>query len=322
MGAERRVVRLAAAVLLIAVTSSCSAESLPPDALQAATIQIDGVERSYHLFMPPGASRPVPLVMVFHGGLGDGLKVARQTRFHVLGAARGFAVVYPDSLGYWGDGRAQTSRYAAGDLAFVRAIAARLVGEGKVDARRIYATGASNGGMFTLRLACEADDLFAGFAAVIASFPVDYAARCRPARPVPLMMVNGTDDRFIQWQGGEIPSGRERGAGGSVIPVPDTIEFWRTHNGCGAAPVTEMLPDRDPNDGTTVQVERFPDCRPSGELVAVRVVGGGHTWPDSALEPPLIVSLLVGNVSRDVDGAELVWNFFAPLVRPTQTGAP
>jgi len=58
LGAERRVVRLAAAVLLIAVTSSCSAESLPPDALQAATIQIDGVERSYHLFMPPGRAVP------------------------------------------------------------------------------------------------------------------------------------------------------------------------------------------------------------------------------------------------------------------------
>jgi len=321
LGAERLVPRLAAAALLIAIAACRAAPPPADDALQSATMRVGNVERSYHLYVPTDAPGRVPLVMVFHGGLGDGLKVARQTRFHALGATRGFAVVYPDSVEHWGDGRSETSRYAEGDIAFVRALAERLVRDGKVDPRRVFATGASNGGMFTLRLACEANDLFAGFAAVIASFPADYVGRCNPARPVPVMLINGTDDRLIKWEGGEIPSGRERGVGGRVIPVRETVAFWRQHNGCASRPETEALPDHEPADGTVVELERYHDCRAPGEVILMRIVGGGHTWPDSALEPPAIVSRIMGNVSRDVNGAEIVWHFFALLSRGPSSDA-
>jgi polyhydroxybutyrate depolymerase len=272
-------------------------------------LTVDGVKRTYYLHPPSKLDgSPVPLVIVFHGGQGDGLKIAGQTGFNQVADHRGFAVAYPNSLGYWNDGRATTTGGSGDDVAFVRALIDHLVKTQNVDRQRVYATGASNGGMFTLRLACEMSDEIAAFAPVVASFPADYRAKCRPHRALPIMMVNGTSDTFIPWQGGSIRKGLFRGAGGEVIPVPDTLEFWRQHNGCASEPSVRQLPDIDKNDGTTAQLITYPNCR---EVVRmIRIEGGGHTWPGSEYAASGWIGHLVGKTNRDVNASEAIWEFF------------
>ena len=278
--------------------------------LEQRSIEAGGRSRTWlYAPAPADAPAPVPLVMVFHGGQGDGRTIARQTRFHEVARREGFAVVYPDSVEYWQDGRATTGT-GQYDIYLVRAIAARLVADEGIDPARIYATGASNGGMFTLRLACEASDLFAAVAPVIASFPVPYEAQCRPSRPVPVLMVNGTDDRLIQWRGGSIFKGARRGAGGEVVPVERTVAFWRQHNGCSAEASVEALPDRHPDDGTQVERIRYDGCAAGTGVELVKVVGGGHAWPSTSGGPPPKARRLVGNVSREYDASTGIWDFF------------
>jgi polyhydroxybutyrate depolymerase len=201
-------------------------------------------------FFTPG-TQPIPLVLAFHGGQGNGLKFSQQTGLNQVADKNGFAVVYPDSIEYWNDGRDTTSSNVD-DVGFVRELIDHLAKTKNIDRKQVYATGASNGGMMTLRLACEVSDQIAAFAPVIASLPVAYRDKCKPVRPVAIMMTNGTTDSFMPWAGGTIRSGRGKGAGGNVIPVPDTVEFWRQHNGCSMNPQVEPLPDGDKRDGTPV----------------------------------------------------------------------
>jgi polyhydroxybutyrate depolymerase len=279
--------------------------------LERHTLVSGGVTRSYDLFVPPQAgNRPLPLVVVFHGGHSTPEKIAQTTQMHELARREGFFVAYPaaiDTDRVWNDGRSTTVS-EVDDVAFVDAMLAEIRAKHAVDAARIFATGASNGGMFTLRLACERAAVFRAFAPVVANLPVDMVGRCQPGRPVPILLIQGTEDRLMPWAGGEVAGSRLLGRGkGSVISSPETVRFFARNNGCAVAPIVEPLPDRVPDDGTRVEVDRFEGCRSGAPVIAYRVVGGGHTWPGSPVDPTLRKS---GVTSREISATEQIWQFF------------
>lgn len=84
-----------------------------------------------------------------------------------------------------------------------------------------------------------------------------------------------------------------------------STEVWAARNGCASSPSSEQLPDADPSDGTTVTHVRWLDCAADVELV--RVDGGGHTWPGG---DPYLGESSVGRVSHDINGSELILDFF------------
>lgn len=282
------------------------------DGAERRTLSFQGTKRVYYLYAPPSAraSNPAPLVLVFHGGDSGGAdKVIPRYGFQEVARENGFSVVYPEANNVWNDGRA-TTQSEVDDIGFISALIDHLSASERVDRSRVFATGASAGGMFTLRLACEVSDKIKAFAPVIASFPANYVARCKPTGVVPILMINGTDDTFIPWDGGEIRSGRRRGRGGRVIPVEETVAFWRDHNSCSQRPKVESLSDRDGNDGTTAQRRSFYDCRDGADVRFIEIAGGGHTWPGSPVRPGPIARRLLGNTSYDFKAAELIWRFF------------
>lgn len=275
------------------------------DAGSPRTIEVGGRTRSFYFWAPAGThSERVPLVIVFHGGYGSPRKIAGQTGFSEVADRHGFAVAYPASIDHWNDGRDATAGFGD-DTAFTSALIEHLVDTEHVDRNRIYVTGASNGGLMTLRLACERADEIAAFAVVAASFPDTYMSRCRPRRPVPIMIMHGSEDRLIPEAGATIPGGKRR-LGGTIQPLRDTVEFWRQHDGCRPEPDIRMLPDST-QDGTTVRVMEYRGCAPGAETIFVDVIGGGHTWPGARVNP---VGRMAGPVSHDIDGTQVIWEFF------------
>jgi polyhydroxybutyrate depolymerase len=122
-------------------------------------------------------------VLAFHGGEGNPLRLAVQTGFNDIADRNGFAVVYPETTGHqWNDGRSTTAGFGD-DVRFVNQLIDHLVSSEHIDPARIYATGPSNGGMFTLRLACETSDRIAAFAVVAASFRIRIISVARPSVP-------------------------------------------------------------------------------------------------------------------------------------------
>ncbi len=279
---------------------------LPPGA-ELGEITHDGTKRTYYLYIPPSlkSKKSVPLVVAFHGGRqGSGMKFAEHTGLDALAGKEGFAVVYPDAVEFWNDGL--SPKVETDDVGFTRTLIDHLVKTRGMDPNRIYATGAANGGIFAMRLACDAPDRIAAFAPVLASMPERYRDLCRPKTPVSIMMINGTEDPFVPWEGGYVSLGK----GGDVIAVMETVDLWLHHNGCTDEPEVEELPDRDPEDGTRVEVLRYRGCRDDAAVVLVRINGGGHGWPGTPERPGRLRTSVIGRTSYDVDAARMIWDFF------------
>ncbi len=283
------------------------------------TLNVNGLERTYVLHTPRGThSGKLPLVFVFHGGRGTGSQIKSHSGFDRVADEHGFVVVYPDSTGNWRDGR-ETTGEGWEDIEFVRAMIDHLERTENIDRRRVYSTGISNGGIFTLRLACDASNMIAAFAPVAASMPEAYEPKCNPTRPVPMMIIHGSADEWVPYVGGPVKEGLRKGgggAGGKVIPVPATVEFWRQHNNCsGVQPLREFR-DPDKSDETSVQLDRYQACKPGSALTVIRIMGGGHTWPGSPKRPGRLVTRLVGPTSRDISASDVIWAFFDQFALP------
>jgi polyhydroxybutyrate depolymerase len=275
---------------------------------QSRSLQVGGIRRTYLLHLPPSLDRstPAPLVLVFHGAGGQGAGIAQHTGFSRLADEQGFIAVYPDGIRRrWNDGR--SSGPSQDDVGFIRSLLDTFKAEFAIDARRIYATGISNGAMFSYRLACELPGVFAAIAPVAGALPAELAPRCTQAEPVAIVAFQGTADRYVPYMGGAVARRR-----GPVLSAEETMAFWGRVGGCSLTATTELQPDRAPGDRTRVRRSEYPGCRHGLELVLYTIEGGGHTWPGG----PSVARLIVGRVSRDIDATATIWDFFARHPQP------
>ena len=280
----------------------------------AETIDIKGVARSYSVQLP--ATKPAPLVIVLHGNTQTGADMAARTSWPDVAKREGFGVVFPNGLNRaWADLRPNTKRAGRAppegtdDVGFIVALIEKFIADGAADPRRIYVTGLSNGGAMTMTMVCARADLFAAAATVIINLTDDMAASRHPAKPVPMLMINGTADPLIPYEGGR---GTSRFAVPGFWSTQRTFDFWRRVNGCDAqdSAVSE-LDHRDPSDPTTVT--RISSHCPKGrDVVLYRVNRGGHRMPGNSSDVrfPRIVNMLLGPQNRDIDGEEVIWEFF------------
>jgi polyhydroxybutyrate depolymerase len=284
--------------LACAATNILPAQSSPDRERRA--IDVAGVRRSYLLHLPPShpAGEPVPLLLVFHGGGGTASNIADHTRLTPGATARGYAVVYPEGVnGYWSDGRA--SRAGADDVGFVRLLLDSLRHELPVDPRRVFATGISNGAGMAFRLVCDLPGTFAAIAPVAGALPAELETRCAAAAPVSLLMFQGTGDRLMPYDGGNLSRRR-----GRVLPATTTASLFARVDGCSDKPVVVAEPDTV-TDGTRVRRSTYPGCREGHDVVLFTIEGGGHTWPGG---PP--VGPAVGRVTHDLDATRSMLDFF------------
>ncbi len=286
---------------------------MPDRGTVCQTIDFDGLIRTFRLYVPgPDAPRPLALVFVLHGGGGTGIGMVRMTDggFHELAERDGAIIVYPDGVDrQWNDGRRDFKSRAHSenidDVGFISWLIDRIAEEHPLDLDRVYATGISNGGMMSFRLGCGLSQRLAAIAPVVANMPADLMRVCAPARPVSVLVTNGTEDPLIPFGGGHV--GSPRRSRGLVISANDSLGFWARHNGCGAQAEVKLLPDRVPGDRTRLERSVWPTCSAGVSVTLNKIVGGGHTWPGGQPGTPRII---VGRVSRELDGVQEIWAFF------------
>lgn len=279
-------------------------------------MELHGQKRAYLLHAPAAVSndQPVPLVFVFHGGGGDGAGIERTTRFSQLADREGFIVVYPDGLWKnWNDGREPTvsraHRENADDVGFVSALIDAVSMDHRVDPKRIYATGISNGGIFSHYLAANLSSRIAAIAPVSGGIAERFRDRFKPEKPVSVFVIQGIDDPLVPFHGGGIVRGRR----GRIIDTDEGVRLWAEHDGCEREPRTGSLPDTDPRDKCTVKWRSWVHGRDNSEVKLYVIEGGGHTWPDG---PQYLPALFVGRVCRDFDATQAIWEFFKNHHKP------
>lgn len=298
---------------LIALTAPGVAGALgSPGELSSEALVVDGLDREYRLYTPSRLSdgQAVPLVIVFHGGGGTARGIAREVgkTLHRIADREGFFVVYPDAIDkMWDFGAgliSESLEVRIDDRAFFSALLDELVQALPIDRTRVFATGISRGGQASYFVACQFPGKIRAIAPVAMPMPEFMRSMCTDARGVGVLVMNGTEDPLVPYDGGQIKVGRrERGA---VMSTDATIDFWRTQNGCGNAPrATETM--NDARDRMQVHVTRWTECD-HAPVSLYQIEGGGHTWPSGRQYLPRIV---VGRVNRDIDGASEAWKFFS-----------
>lgn len=223
---------------------------------QPQTWNVDGVERQGLVFAPASAkSEAAPLVFAFHGH--GGTARAAAARFKIQQLWPEAIVIYPQGLktpgrltdpqglkpGWQGRESDQGDR----DLKLFDAMLKWAKETYKVDEKRIYCTGHSNGAGFTYLLWDTRGDVFAAVAPACA-----VASSLKNMKPKPALHIGSPDDPLVKfaWQ-------------------QATIDAIRKLNGCD--------PQGKP-DGERVTV--YPSA--TGTPVETYIYAGGHTPPAEA----------------------------------------
>src|SRR5258706_14878003 len=164
------------------------------------TISSGGVTRHYILHMPSSYQQghAVALIFNFHGYGSNSQQEENLTGMSAKADREGFIVVYPDGLNNaWHDGPGAEGK---ADLQFIRDLIAALESQYSIDAKRIYATGISNGGGMTNRLGC---DMAGGVAAIApGSGAYNFCQDCHPSRPEPALPFHGFDPNILPYNRG------------------------------------------------------------------------------------------------------------------------
>lgn len=303
-------------LLAIVCSLAMALGSVPAGAGSAADqtmhLEVGGLDRTYGLYVPDGASPRggFPVILAFHGGGGQGRGMSRLADLDALAGQKRFIAVYPDGLDrHWNDGRS-TIKAPTDDVAFVRALLDDLARTYRVDPERIYATGISNGALFSQRLACDMSDRIAAIAPVAGTLPADLAYSCKPRRPVAVMQIGGTADPIMPFTGGGVADFGGRGEGGDVLSVPATADFWAQHDGCAGPGPSVSLPRTRLLDPTSVSEVIYSGCPATAPVIEITIAGGGHTWPGGYQYAPRFI---IGPASRQFGASEAIVDFFLSL---------
>ena len=274
-----------------------------------------GRRRSYTVHVPPGyvSGTPMPLVVALHGGGGNARSNAVQTGFNDEADRSGFIVVHPDGTGEKRPllnalGRGHFYTWNAGtccgyavqqnvdDVGFIRAMLAELQREYAIDAKRIYASGLSNGGMMSYRLAGEMGETFAAIGVVAAAQTL---FECKPTQPVSVLHIHGSADQNVTLPGGIGAKALDRTP---KPPVMEAIEFWAKFNGCGPAQTVQ--------DGKVAK-SIYSGGRNGSEVAFYLIDGGGHSWPGGER-----MLAMLDEPSQELNATSLIWEFFAAHPKP------
>jgi polyhydroxybutyrate depolymerase len=290
--APRRACRCGFAALLFGLTAQCAF------ALETATISVAGVVRSYAYQIPNNLRRSPPLLLAFHDGGGTARGMADLSSFAALADEKGYIAVFPDAMNHqWIDNHGSSAD--ADDVTLAAALIDLFVSRHGADPRRVYATGIADGGIMSFRLACNLPTRITAIGVIAANMPRALAERCASGPPLPVMIIDGTDDKMMPWAGGELGGGR-----GIVLSATATAQVFTLRIGSPVETV-EPLPSFANSDPTRVKRHRWKTGS-GAEIVLYEIEGGGHTWPGGAQYLPESV---IGRTSRQIDASREIVEF-------------
>lgn len=268
----------------------------------------DGLTRLYRVHVPQrySATTAAPLVLAFHGGGGDMNYMAMDKYYGLISKAEaaGFVVVFPNGFSRLNSGKFAT--WDAGtccaaardqkvdDVGFVRQIIGNVTQQLNIDRKQIYATGMSNGGMLTYRLACEMADTFKAIASVAGT---DNTTNCSPKEPIAILHIHARNDDHVLFNGGAGKTFRDMSKISDFTSVPATIAKWVKLNSCNPSPQRVL-------EKPGAYCDKYAHCAGNVAVQLCVTESGGHSWPGGTKprgdEPP----------SQALSADDVMWTFF------------
>jgi polyhydroxybutyrate depolymerase len=179
------------------------------------------------------AGTAVPLVLDFHGHGGNAAQEESSSGWKKKADQVGLIMVYPEGVdSSWNVGNCcgLAMSEKVDDVGFTKAIVEAVSKAACIDAKRVYATGMSNGAGFVHRLGCEAADVIAAIAPASADLVTD---PCKPARPISVLSVRGLSDTTVAYAGGKTGS-----TGWDDPGAKASLELWKKIDQCTGSTTT------------------------------------------------------------------------------------
>ncbi len=289
--------------LALATAPFLTPRAIPP--MELRNVQSSGMTRWYRVHVPDDydPNQSTPVILAFHGGGGDARQFADHTQLWVTADREDFLLVFPEGTGTlggppfflletWNGGNCcgWAESHNVDDVQFTRDMVAALASEWNVDLDRVFATGHSNGGMMSYRLALEAPDLVRAVAPNAASLGVSGL----PATPVPLLVMHGRLDCNVPYQGG-VGCGI---SGTDNASQRDSVRpFWLVN--LAQAPVLAE---------TRGQAHRYEMAAPAtgAPICYWWLTDHGHAWPGHGSG-----GLPNEPCNYDIDANDEIWAFFS-----------
>lgn len=269
------------------------------------SIVVDGLTRTYLVNLPPNYydSSSFSLVIALHGGGGSGENFELSTGLTDKANSEHFIIVYPD--GYLGPGNNRT--WNAGnccgaaesqninDVKFISKLIDKLISDYKINPKKVYITGHSNGGMMTYRLASELSNKITAIAVNSCSMVV--TSPIHPSIAVPVLHMHSILDTHVPYNGGIGINGY------SFPPVDSVLNVWANIDACNVNPQTTSY--------TGYLYKEWIGCTPNTTIQLYLTNDGGHSWPggnnvNPNADPPSTV----------INANDLLWNFFKQFQLP------
>jgi polyhydroxybutyrate depolymerase len=304
---------LALALFGLLTFTGCSKNDSPPVVKTyrfSESITIDGLARTYTLNLPPNYydATGFSLVIAMHGGGGSAEQFESTSLLTTKADAAKFIVVYPE--GVQSDGLLKARTWNAGsccdyavekninDVKFISELIATLLSKYSINPKKVYATGHSNGGMMSYRLACELSGKIAAIA--VSGCTLMVTQPCNPSHPVPILHMHSFLDENVPYLGGI-------GVGPSKAynhPIDSGLNVWSTINACSnKAQVVE--------DNAGYKLTEWTNCNNAVTIKWYMTKDGGHAWPGG-----LPGSAMGDTPSTAISANELLWAFFQQYQLP------
>lgn len=263
-------------LLFFGCNSSKSTSSTPEDSalipgeLSAQSILHNGEEREYLVYVPGSYNENTnhPLLLNFHGFGGNAKDYFDyESDFRGVAELQGVILVYPQGsllsgFSHWNAApMAEDNKSNTDDIGFIELLIRNLQEDLSVDPDRIYATGFSNGGMFSYALACFTEGLIAGVAAV-SGLQLNLED-CAPSHAISVLIAHSTTDDVISYAGSS-----------EIASVDETVLFWTSVN--QTATVAE---ESSHNFGDeTVWLYTYSEGINGAQVLHYKVENGKHEW--------------------------------------------
>jgi len=304
---------LALALIGLLCFTGCSKNDSPPEVKTyrfSESITIDGIPRTYTINLPPNYydATGFSLVVAMHGGGGSAEQFESTSLLTTKADAAKFIVVYPE--GVQSDGLLKARTWNAGsccdyavekninDVKFISELITTLLSKYSINPKKVYATGHSNGGMMSYRLACELSGKIAAIA--VSGCTLMVTQPCNPSHPVPILHMHSLLDENVPYMGGI-------GVGPSKAynhPVDSGLNVWSTINACSnKAQVVE--------DNAGYKLTEWTNCNNAVTIQWYMTKDGGHAWPGG-----LPGSAMGDTPSTAISANELLWAFFQQYQLP------
>ena len=237
--------------------------------------------RPYRFVVPNSydGGTATPLVMLLHGYSANGQGQDQYFRFSQKAQDAGFLLATPDgtrntqNITFWNATESCCNFYGStvDDVAYLTAILDDVALKYRVDPKRVFLVGHSNGGFMSYRYACEKPERIAAIASLAGANWND-EAKCRPTTPFSVVQIHGTNDTTVQYGGGTLAQG--------VPPYPSALTSI-THvakaNGCDGGVVDggANLDLESVLAGAETRVAAYAGC-PAGAAELWTIQNGSH----------------------------------------------